>query len=428
MQSKQNNEHELVSLCMAELCAKAGFPTTENLVQRDLMFLCETVEAKTGVMISLSTIKRLINGQFSRLPQIATLDAIAVSAGYPNWRQFASGKNLELNNKNWTGKRKAVLKARYLVLGTALVLASAAVLVIMMSSKSTPGNIDKARFSAVKVTGNDIPNTVVFNYNIDSVKADSFFIQQSWDRNRRVRIYKNHYTLTDIYYEPGYHNAKLIADDKIIKTVPVSIPTDRWLFYAIDRNRTPESKPKYIVPANGVNSGSLRLTPDDVLNSKIDMQKNNDFCEVYFPSRFEYSSDNFIMKFRLRVKEVNNDPCLYVMSEVFCQNYFMYFKNTLKGCTSELDVEFGENFLSGQAHDLSMLGADIREWQDMEFSVKDKKVSISINGKNVFSSAYTRSCGLITGLGFTSNGLCELEFVDLKTGDAKTIYSNDFGR
>ena len=46
------------------------------------------------------------------------------------------------------------------------------------------------------------------------------------------RIYKNHYTVTDIYYEPGYHLAKLIANDSAIRVAEVSIPTDRWVFYA----------------------------------------------------------------------------------------------------------------------------------------------------------------------------------------------------
>ena len=86
----------------------------------------------------------------------------------------------------------------------------------------------------------------MFHYNIDDVKADSFFIQQSWDVNRRVRIFKNNYTLTDIYYEPGYHMAKLIANDSIIQTVDVSIPSDGWFLFAM--NTKPKSNPVYIKP------------------------------------------------------------------------------------------------------------------------------------------------------------------------------------
>ncbi len=312
---------------------------------------------------------------------------------------------------------------RPVILGGTLALASLGIVAIIMPHKSNPGNFDKARFSATKVTGNDIPNTVIFKYNIDSVTADSFFIQQSWDKNRKVRIYKHNYTLTDIYYEPGWHNAKLIANDRIIKTVPVSIPTDRWLFSA--KERTPGSRPKYISRSTNAGSGSVKLTPGDVLNSKVDIQKENDYAAVFFPSSIRYSSDNFVMKYRIRVKEINNESCPYLMSEVFCQHYFMYFINSLKGCTGKLMAQFGENELNGQSHDLSALGADIREWQDMEFAVKDKKVSISINGISVFTAAYNQSCGLITGLGFTSNGLCEIERVDLKAGDS-TVYNKEF--
>src|SRR6185436_18442007 len=107
-----------------------------------------------------------------------------------------------------------------------------------------------------KTTANAIPNTVVFSYNIDEVNADSFFIQQSSDKRKTLRIYKNHYTLTDIYYEPGYHIAKLIANDSVIKTMDVSIPTDRWFYYA--RERKPATIPEYI-SCSGFKNGSLTM-------------------------------------------------------------------------------------------------------------------------------------------------------------------------
>ncbi|HVW61843.1 MAG TPA: hypothetical protein VHC48_17440, partial [Puia sp.] len=311
-------------------------------------------------------------------------------------------------------------RSRYIIAGVVLILAGAGTLAILMSSKPGPKNIDKARFSATKVTGNDIPNTVIFKYNVDSVDADSFFIQQSWDWNRRVRVYKNNHTLTDIYYEPGYHTAKLIADNKIIRTAPVSIPTDRWLYYAIEH--APGGKPKYIRPAHDSGTGMTNFSLDDLAGSKIDVQKENTFVSVYSPSKIEYSSDNFTLRCRVRVKEVNNESCPRLGCEVYCQHYFMIFNSTLKGCTSELTAYFGERSFDGKSHDLSGLGANLREWQDMEFSVRDKKVSIRINGKDALACSYTQSCGLITGVGFISNGLCEVEFVDLKTADGKTIY------
>ena len=254
--------------------------------------------------------------------------------------------------------------------------------------------------------------------------ADSFFIQQSWDRNRRVRIDKNSHTLTDIYYEPGYHTAKLIANDQIIKTVDVSIPTDRWFFYA--KEKLTAGLPRYIHPAKEVSDGALQLARDDLRNSGIDTQKENAYLQVYFPTRIESSSDDFALEFKIKVNPLNNDACPYLMSEIFCQRNFMFFKTTPKGCTSQSALQYGENALSGRTNDLSALGMDVKAWQNVKLVVKNRKVSISINGIEAFNTTYRQSCGLITGLGFISNGLCAINFVDLKTGSGRNIYTNDF--
>src|SRR5258708_2105705 len=231
MQGKKAGEHELVKMWMTALCKNAGFTDCVNLVQRDLKFLCDRIETETGVLISLSTIKRLLNGQFSRVPQIATLDAIARTAGYQNWQSFKQVKNRGIENNPAIEDRPGQTKepgndreknptlSKLLIWAGLLLLLILGLLTIRNVENPGLGNAGKAKFSVIKTTGNDVPNTVIFRYNIDSVQADSFFIQQSWDRNRRVRIFKHSYTLTDIYYEPGYHTAKLIANDKIIKTV-----------------------------------------------------------------------------------------------------------------------------------------------------------------------------------------------------------------
>lgn len=436
MQAKMFSERELVKESMQELCRKAGFPDSNEMIQRDLEFLSESIDEKTGILISLSTIKRLINGEFSRLPQVATLNAIARYLGYATWQdyKFQHTQDSQIHPQDLTSQIESTTKRpdhkkrfafkKYLVAGGVAVLATLGILVFLKFR--TPGivNIKTARFSARKTTSNEIPNTVVFSYNIDNVIADSFFIQQSWDRNRKVRIYKNNYTLTDIYYEPGYHIAKLIANDSIIRTIHVSIPTDRWFFFA--KEKTARSQPKYIQAGQGINKGSLQVTMDDLNDSKVDVQKEQEYVHVYFPTNIESSSDNFVMHFRIRVKPVNNDHCPYFMTEIFCQRNFIFFTSAPKGCASEITTQFGENFQSGKTNDFSALAGDPINWQDVELMIKNKQVTIRINNQQSYSAAYRQSAGMITGLGFISNGLVEVDFVTLKTLDGNDIYSNDF--
>jgi len=417
---------------MGELCKTAGFADCSNLVQRELEFICDSIESKTGVLISLSTIKRLFNGQFSRQPQIATLNAIAIFLGYQNWQDFKQAKIREIHTAGEivvSGKSSPTKDARrfsfprYLLITAVLVFTAVGLFAFLKFNKARVGNFDKASFSMNKTTHNDLPNTVVFNYNIEEVIADSFFIQQSWDKDRRVRIDPKSHTLTDIYYEPGYQVAKLIANEQVIKTIDVSIPTDRWFFYA--RQRKPASIPEYI-SSSGFKDGALKMTKEEVTGSGIDIQKDYLYLQVYFPTEIKYISDSYIFQCRIKVNGLKANFCPFLMCEVFCQRNFMFFKSTPKGCTSEAKAQFGETVLNGKTTDLSALGTDVNAWQDVEIVVKNKKVTITINKEEVLSTGYNESSGTITGLGFLSNGLPEVDFVSLKTSDGQEIYPSDF--
>jgi hypothetical protein len=261
---------------------------------------------------------------------------------------------------------------------------------------------------------------VVFTYDIGKLSGDSFFIQQSWDRDRRVRIDKNKHTLTDIYYEPDYHKAKLIVNDMVVKTIDVSIPTSGWFFFS--KPELFRGLPTYIRPAAALRNGVLSLTREDIVNSKIDPDKENFYSYTLFPDKFNISSDNFRLKVRIRFNELKNVVCPQIMCEVTGQSNSLYFSNTVPGCTGSIEANVGEHFMSGKTADLSGFGCNIRQWQDVELVVKDKAAAFYINQKEVFSKSYTKSAGLITGLVFSSNGLCEIDRIQLKGLDGNVFY------
>jgi hypothetical protein len=267
---------------------------------------------------------------------------------------------------------------------------------------------------------------VVFRFDIDNVKADSFFIQQSWDENRRLRIHKNQHTITDIYYEPGYHIAKLIADDSVIKTFDINIATDNWVFYANEYK--PAYGTEYIKTKNFVKGGSLAITKEELLESGIDLSSEKIFLYSYFPSEHEISGDNFTLKTRVRVKEVKNNRCPYIAVEVYGRRYFMLIKSTEKGCANRALLWFGEKAIHGQEADLSSIAYDVREWTDLELQVRNKHVTIKINGLEGFSTTYQHSLDMITGLSFISNGLCEVDHVSLVGQDGEVFFQNDFNQ
>ena len=426
-------EQELVKKCLGDICRKNGFGNVTAMTQRDFELISQEIDDNTGILISVSTIKRLLNGEFSRMPQTATLNAISTYLGYKNWQEYKISvqpaihppAQLPQTAASTVAHRKSSFSINWKWAGLLFVTIAIIVFLSFINLSTAPAHgYEKAQFSAKKTTENAVPNTVIFSYNIDNVNADSFFIQQSWDKRKKVRIYKNHYTLTDIYFEPGYHIAKLIANDSVIKTMDVSIPTDKWFLYAKDISF--KNTPQYIKVADYVKNGVLGVNKHDLDSNGISNNEEKNFIYTYFPSKMDVNSDNFTLKARVRANAVRNNQCPFIMYEVFCQRRFMFFKSMLPGCASETNAQFGDTYLNGKENDLSPLCYEVSQWKDIELTVKNRQVTILFDNKQVFSSAYTVPLGLITGLGFISNGLCEVDFTELKGSDGKIVYANEF--
>lgn len=430
------NDQQLVKECLAEIFRMNGYTDSKSMTQRDFEHIGNEIEKKSGILISSTTIKRLSNGNFSRLPQIATLNAISNYHNFNSWQEYklAKEKNGKSQNsiESITAKKNHIIPVfRYLLFG--IIFLSILFLIFFIKRQpDTLGATDKATFSFHKNTTNEIPNTVVFNYNVDEVNADSFFIQQSWDKNRRVKVNKGNYTLTDIYYEPGYHIAKLYANDSIIKEVEVSIPTDKWFFYAAENK--PMYVPEYIKSENYFNKGILRLEEEDILKNKIDITKEKAYIYCYFPTKMNISSENFRLKTRVRMKELRSNFCPYLEVEIYCQRNYILLRSTTPGCAGEALMQFGEKVYPGREHDLASITYDVTKWTDIEFIVNNKVASILINGKEQFKTTYKNATKLITGLAFISNGLCEVEKVEFTDVSGKRVLndmffqSNDFSK
>ena len=424
------NERDLVKDGILEVFNKSGYTDIAQMTQRDYDYISSEIEKKSGILISGTTIKRLSVGDFSRLPQVATLNAIANYFDFKTWQDLKTSRSVAIKpEKEITSS--ITRKNEYKFLNKKLVYFTASLLLIIVilrlflfkSSPDSISNAEKAKFSCQRSTRNDMPNTAIFNYDIDQVQADSFFIQQSWDKNRRKRIYKNTHTLTDIYYEPGYHIAKLIANDSIIRTIDVHIPTDRWFFYAIDNiaNYIPE----YIKTDKYLNNGILGLSAQQVKENNIDITKDKLYHYTYFPSEMTVKSNNFRLKTRIRMNEVRNSLCPYITIELFCQGYFILMKTTNKGCANKASLLLGRE-IKGNETDLTALTFDVSQWTDVEIASANNIVTIYINNKEVYSAPSFHPIKYISGLAFISNGLCEVDSVELTGLDGKSVYNNEF--
>jgi hypothetical protein len=63
---------------------------------------------------------------------------------------------------------------------------------------------------------------------------------------------------------------------------------------------------------------------------------------------------------------------------------FYVFQKHAEGCANEISAQFSDNILNGSIADLSALAMDIKNWQDIEFIVRNKKATIKINNVESF--------------------------------------------
>jgi hypothetical protein len=285
-------------------------------------------------------------------------------------------------------------------------------------------------FTADKTVTSGVPNTMMFHYDLSGVQADSFFIQQSWNPRDKVPIdpKKNYYST--IYYTPGFHWARIMANDSILKFVKVHIKSDGWLpLVKYDRR---DKKSMYLDATSIKANGVMRATDETLHKANIDITK--DFYLRYYNIRdFDgIDSDNFDLETRFKCDKLALDgrsgtvacPSMEIM--IITEENIFFIPLTTKGCVSELELLIGEVFQGGKDNDLSALGTNVYEWQVFQIKNQNKKTTLLLNGVPVHELAYKKDFGKIKGIIYTFTGRGSVDFIRLKNLQGAPVYEDDF--
>ncbi len=416
-------DQNLLLICISKI-EERYFPEVSGaqLRQRDFEYLLDLIEEKSSIKSSISTIKRIWKNKEGDLtPHPTTLNALVSILDCKDWLDFklkntASTPSISIKNRIKFRNKKGVL-----LIG--LVVASVIFSAFYFSSeKSNYPSSDKILFTANKTVSKGVPSTVIFNYDISEIEADSFFIQQDWNPNHKDRISPESNFFSSIYYVPGYHKTKLIANESFLKTIPVHIQTDGWMsaaFYNYDE------RPVYISSYKKQN-GILTSDKEDILKTGMEVER---FAEHRFINIREFEGidgHNFIAEARFRYKEFLNDPCPNIHFTIHTEAHIYYVPLTLQGCESNLEIKIGEVYKSGKDYDLSSFGTDIFNWQEISLQVKDKAGQVFLNNKQVYEVSFKEDFGDIVGLDFRSSGLSEVDYIRLKNLNNKIVYEDNF--
>ena len=425
MQNETDFERVLIKNIIFQISEVLQLNTPDQWQQRDFENVSIQLEEKTGINLSVSTLKRLCKNQFQNIPQKNTLNALAQFLGYKDWYDYkvSNTVNDEKTTEKPFVKRNLKLNKKLIYIPISA-LAVLAVLLLIKITKPAQ-SYTEVKFSSRKNVSTGVPNTVVFNYDISMYDFDSAFIQQSWDIRRRAKIAKNEMHSTSIYYYPGYHRAKLLINDHLVKEIPVYITTDGWL--KLIQNPDNDLIPVY-VNENCESNGEMYMPPEIVASHNIDLSEHNySTCFYYVNEDFSSDSDNFRLKTRIK-NNIDDGALVCQVCEisVFCENARHFIQVCDPGCIASLLLKFGDRYISGSNNDLSAFGCDMNLWNDVELKIENKLVTVLLNGNEVYKTSYENSNGAIKGISYSFAGSGAIDYVQLFNKEEQLVYADDF--
>jgi hypothetical protein len=400
-----------------------------KLKQRDFEYLARQIEEKSKVRLSLSTLKRLWKDDYMQEPHASTLDAAVSILGYDSWQTFKKQQAESLVQKSPIDTKRQVRSFVWPIAGTLLaVLVLIAFFVIQGFNRSEkkleiPDNIT---FTADKTITSGVPNTVVFTYDVRDVKADSFFIQQSWNPLNKVRIDPSRNYLSSIYYTPGFHRAKLIVNDSIVRTARIHVKTDGWL--PILQYDIRDNSPYYLDPRKMFVNGTMVTNHQAFSAANVDVTKRF-FLRYYNIRDFDgVDSDNFSIEARFKHDSIPTVICPLAELTILTEEHIYFVPMTSRGCVGELEIKIGEVYQTSRDHNLSGLGTNIYEWQKLRIENTNKSATVFLNDTEAIQIQYNRDFGKIVGLIFSFNGPGSVDYITMTDVKGKTVYSDDFQR
>ncbi len=417
-------------MCREDIEKLLGWGSSAEWSNEDFELLSEKIWEKTNVKLSLSTMKRIWGKvKYENFPNSITINALAAFLGYSNWRDFCDqrpipeikamdGMAKEITPIHPDRKNESRLKifrsANLPGRGVALVamLALVVIAIISYSKREKKQEVGSSyKFTSRKVTDN-LPNSVVFTY-AGTKGADSVMIQEDWDSAKLVKIDGAGEKHTSVYYYPGYFQAKLFVNNRVVKESPVFIQTKGWKAIA---GRKP--LPVYFNDSDINQKGFIGISADrleKVLNSGDLNNKLVEFDNVReFPG---IDSRDFTFETRLRnASTVEECLCRQIRVVLLGTDDAIVLPLADAGCIAKLDLFTGDAPINGTDHDLSAFGCDFSKFQDLKCQVEGQMLKVFLNDKMVFTAPEKKALGRIVGTKIFFEGAGQIQEVKLSSG------------
>jgi hypothetical protein len=414
--------HKLIQQCLLQIEEKLDWGKADQWHNDVFIELSEKIQQETSVLLSPTTLKRVWGRvNYKSAPSISTLNALSVFAGYHNWRDFKNKASVK--QPSWFERK--IHPNLGTIIPAAVIMSLIFISVYSMvgvSAVAKEYDFSKVQFSSRPITSG-LPNSVVFDIDLDQVVSDSIYIQQFWDETKTIKLTPSQKQATGIYYFPGYFRSKLLVDGQIIREHDLFIPSEGWAA-TIDY----EPVPKYFSKSQFINEGLFfsESTLEEIKKNERPVQSSFHFIKDY-----KGVSGDFLKittSFHSEIKD-KWAVCQSLKFVILGTEGAIIIPFSQLGCVSDLGLLLNDVFLSGKKNDLSAFGVDLSKTTDLTILNDNKNVSVSVNGTVIYRGAYTQSIGQFVGIRYRFLGAGNVHSIYIEDNKTNTPLSGyDFVR
>lgn len=403
--------------CKMKIEEQLGWGDSSRWHTTDYETLSNRIQEKTGVTLSVATLKRLWGKvRYDSKPTPTTLNTLAQYLGFENWRSFRVSED----EKRGPVKVATPIKKKqpWWALLFLIPLIAAAFLLIPSSKKKFDPTLFS--FTSKKVVDVGVPNTVVFDYDATSASPDdSIFIQQSWDKRLSKQVRRDQRQHTSIYYYPGFFEAKLVVNGQILKEHNLLIKTDGWL-PLVEQPGTPV----YFKPEDAIHDGILQLPMSTIEASNIQATPVAPWTDYYMVRDLGgLMSDDVVFETSLKNDYISgSNPCQYVEIRLQFEGPAVLIPLSVKGCVSTIGIADTD----GTKTDLSAFGVDFSDWVNVRCVIKDKIAEIFVNNASAIKLRVTGGRAKMVEVGYRFKGTGSVDYIKLSNKKGSVFYEEDF--
>lgn len=397
----------------------------------DFQRLAKLVEAKTDVMLSLSTLKRALGKQKSNsFPTDTTLNTLAIFLIDKDWEEFKKlpitdspeepiHKEETPNHEQKSNKfiSWAVAHQRKLALAFGL-LAVALVGIALPSPFLKPKG--KLFIKYNEKQQETMPYTLVLGYQLENVNLNEDTSKITYNTFRhldRTLPFKKGEEGFNMF-NPDIYYFYLEINNQVVDSLIIKLKTDGW--YLISRK-----------------SGDMSLFPDTEEEDSLLMKNGN----LHFPHplpkhTFEWTVfsnmgniTNTVIDDMTLEAEVKNSMLIGGMpaydSKIILageRGEKLQVNFTEKGSDEFSYISFGYSQIKGYEVGRGNLAISLKEWRKVKLITKDKMLSIYLDGKKIIEVPYPWHFGKLWGIGFAFRGSGMARNIRLYRGDGSVAY------